>query len=71
MHQASPLDSGLDVHQASSAVASVARDHHAEAVSLGTIGTRHGDSDPRIRTRPSQATLRGVVYEAGPCGSGR
>jgi transposase len=68
MPQASTLDIGMDVHQESSAVASVAKDHGADVISLGTIGTRHIDSDQLIRK--VQSTAKGLifVYEAGPCG---
>jgi transposase len=69
MTQARRLDVGLDVHQASSAVASVAQDHGAEVVSLGTIGTRQCDLDPLSRQLPSKANHLVVVDEAGPCGS--
>ena len=68
MHQSSTLYIGLDVHKDSIAVAYVAKDHDAEVVSLGTIGTRHGDLDQRIRNRQSKATHLVFVYEAGPCG---
>jgi transposase len=70
MPQSSTFDIGLDVHKASMAVAYVAKDHDAEVVYLGTIGTRHGDLDQRIRNRPSKATPRVFVYEAGPWGYG-
>jgi transposase len=58
----------MEVHKESSAVAYVAQDHGAEVPSLGTIGTRQCDIDPLIRQRPSKATQRIFVYEAGPCG---
>jgi hypothetical protein len=69
MPQSSLLSVGLAVHQASIAVASVAQDHGAKVVSLGTSGTRQCDLDKRIRPRHSKAQHLGVVYEAGPCGS--
>lgn len=47
---------GLDVQKDSSAVAYVARDHGAEVIALGTIGTRHADIDPLTRTLHSKAT---------------
>jgi transposase len=65
------LDVGLDVHQESLAVASVAQDHGAEVVSLGTIGTRQDDLDTRSRPLHAKATHLVFVYEAGPCGSWR
>src|SRR6266545_5652814 len=68
MHQSSTLDIGLDVHKDAIAVAYVAKDHDAAVVYLGTIGTRHGDLDKRIRTMPSKATHLVFVSEAGPCG---
>jgi transposase len=69
MSQSSTLDLGMDVHQDSMAVADVAPEPGAEVTDLGTIGTRQGDLDQRIRRRPSQATHLLCVYEAGPCGS--
>jgi hypothetical protein len=67
--QSRTLYSGLEVHHDSIAVASVAKDHDAEGVDLGTIGTRHCDLDTLVRHRPSKATHLVFVYEAGPCGS--
>jgi hypothetical protein len=40
MHQSRTLSIGWDVHKESMAVAYVAQEHHADVVSLGTIGTR-------------------------------
>jgi hypothetical protein len=37
------------------AVAYIAKEHDAEVLYLGIIGTRHCDLDTRIRTRQSQA----------------
>ena len=62
---------GMDVHKDSIAVASVAQDHGAEVLSLGTIGTRQCDLDHLIRKMPSKATHLIFVYEAGPCGDWR
>lgn len=59
---------GMDVHQDTSAVADVAKDHHAEVVSLGTIGTRQPAIDPRMRKRPSKAQPLVLVDAAGPGG---
>jgi hypothetical protein len=65
MCQSRTLSVGMDGHQDSMAVAYVAKDHGAEVVSLGTIGTRPCDIDTRIRrlhTLVRQArklTLRG------------
>jgi transposase len=71
MSHSSTLSVGMDVHTDSIAVASVAQDHGAEVTSLGTMGTRQGDLDHLIRTRPSQAKPLACVDEAGPCGSWR
>jgi transposase len=49
-------------------VAYMAKDHHAEVVDLGTIGTRPCDLDKLLRNRPSKATQLVFVDEAGPCG---
>jgi transposase len=68
MHQSSTLYVGMDVHKESIAVASVAKDHGAEVIALGTFGTRQCDIDTLIRKRQSKATHPVFVYEAGPCG---
>ena len=68
LHQSSTLYVGLEVHKESIAVAYVAKDHPAEVISLGTIGTRQCDSDQRIRKRQSKAKHLIFVYAAGPCG---
>jgi transposase len=59
---------GLDVHQESSAVASVANDHDADVIYLGSVGTRHPDIDQLVRKLHAKATHRVLVYEAGPGG---
>jgi transposase len=69
MRQPSTLYSGMDGHQESIAVASVAQEHRAEVISLGAIGTRQGDSDHLIRKMPSKSQHLVLVSEAGPCGS--
>jgi hypothetical protein len=66
MPQSSMLSVGLDVHQASIAVAYVAQDHGAEVVSLGTIGPRQCDLDTLMRQLRSKAKHLVLVYEAGP-----
>jgi transposase len=68
MNQSSTLYVGMDVHKDSIAVAYVAKEHGAEVVYLGTIGTRHCDLDKLIRNMQSKATQLIFVYEAGPCG---
>jgi transposase len=69
MSQSSTRFMGRDVHKDSIAGAYVAQDHGAEVTSLGTLGTRHCDSDHLIRKRHSKATHLIFVYEAGPWGS--
>jgi transposase len=68
MSHFSTLYVGLDVHKDSIAVAYVAKDHDAEVIYLGTIGTRPCDMDHLIRKLPSKAKHLVFVYEAGPCG---
>jgi len=68
MQQSSTLYVGLDIHKDSIAVAYVAKEHHAEVVSLGPIGMRQCDSDTLIRQMQSQSHHLVFVYEAGPCG---
>jgi transposase len=68
MHQSSTLYVGLDVHKESIAVAYVAKEHHAEVVSLGNIGTRQCDIDTLVRQLQSKSTHLVFVSEAGPCG---
>jgi hypothetical protein len=55
MPQFSTLSIGLDVHKESIAVAYVAKEHHAEVISLGSIGTRPCALDPLIRQLQSRA----------------
>jgi hypothetical protein len=69
LSQSRPLFSGMDVHKDAIAVAYVAQEHGAEGTSLGTLGTRQCDIDPRLPTMPSKVTSILFVYEAGPCGS--
>jgi transposase len=68
MHQSSTLYIGMDVHKDAIAVAYVAKDHDAEVVYLGTIGTRQADIDQLVRKLQSKAKHLLFVYEAGPCG---
>jgi transposase len=68
MPQSNTLYVGMDVHKESIAVAYVARDHQAEVVYLGTIGTRQCDLDTLIRKLQSKSQHLVFVYEAGPCG---
>jgi transposase len=58
----------LDVHKESIAVASVAQEHAAEVLYLGTIGTRQCDIDQLVRKLQARAKPLVFVYEAGPCG---
>jgi transposase len=68
MTQSSTLYVGMDVHKDSIAVAYVAKEHHAEVVSLGNRGTRQCDIDKLIRQLQSKSPHLVFVYEAGPCG---
>lgn len=68
MSHSSTLYVGLDVHKDAIAVAYVAKDHDAEVIYLGTIGTRQCDIDHLIRKMQSKAKHLVFVYEAGPCG---
>jgi transposase len=68
MSHSSTLYVGRDVHKESIAVAYVAKDHDAEVIYLGTIGTRQCDIDHLIRKMQSKAKHLVFVYEAGPCG---
>jgi transposase len=71
MPQSRTLSIGRDVHKDAMAVAYVTKDHDAEVVSLGTIGTRPAEIAQLMRTMPSKATHRVFVSEAGPWGSWR
>jgi transposase len=68
MRHSSTLYVGLDVHKESIAVAYIAKEHAADVIYLGTIGTRHVDIDQRLRKLQSKAKPLVFVYEAGPCG---
>jgi hypothetical protein len=59
------------VHKDSLAVAYVAKDHDAEVISLGTIGTRPCAIDQLVRKRQAKAPPLVCGYEAGPGGDGR
>src|SRR5712691_6705862 len=65
--QSSTLYVGMDVHKESIAVASVAQEHGAEVISLGTVGTRQCDIDKLLRPLQSQSPQLVWVYAAGPC----
>jgi transposase len=69
MSESTTLYVGMAVHNDSIAVAYVARDHDAQVIDLGTIGTRQADIDQLIRQLHAKATHLVFVYEAGPCGS--
>jgi len=49
-------------------VAYVAKDHDAEVIYLGPIGTRQCDIDQLVRKLQAKAKHLVFVYEAGPCG---
>ncbi len=69
MSHSSTLYVGLDVHNDSIAVASVAKEHAAEVIDLGSIGTRQADIDQLVRKLQATAKHLVFIYEAGPCGS--
>ena len=71
MQQSRTRSVGMEVHTASIAVASVAHDHGAAVVSLGTVGPSQGAIDTLIRPLQSQSPPLGLVYAAGPCGAWR
>jgi hypothetical protein len=66
----STLSVGMEVHQESRAVASVANEDGAEVVALGSSGTRQCDLARRIRKLHAQSPHRVFVSEAGPAGMG-
>jgi transposase len=68
MRDSSPLYVGLEVHTEAIAVAYAREARDADVGFWGRSGTRQRDIDKRIRTLTSNATPRGVVDEAGPCG---
>src|SRR2546430_15208979 len=68
MRHSSTLDVGLEVHQESMAVTSVAKAHEAEVIDLGTIGTRHADIAHLVRQLQAKAQPLVFVYDAGPWG---
>jgi transposase len=69
MSPSSTLYIGLDVHKDAIAVASVAKEHDAEVIDLGSIGTRQADIDQLVRKLQGKAQRLVFVDEAGPCGS--
>jgi transposase len=68
MRHSRPLDVGVDVHNASSAVAYAPDERDAEGVFLGILGTRPCAIDQLVRQLTSHAKQRVFVYEAGPGG---
>jgi transposase len=68
MHQSRTLDLGWEVPKESIAVAYVAQEHHADVISLGTIGTRQGAIAHLLRKMPSKSQPLIFGYEAGPWG---
>src|SRR4029434_7609481 len=68
MSHSSTLYVGLDVHKESIAVAYVAKEHDADVIYLGAIGTRHVDIDQLVRKLQAKSKHLVFVYEAGPCG---
>jgi transposase len=68
MQHSSTLYVGLDVHKDSIAVAYVAKNHDAEVIYLGPIGTRQCDINQLVRKLQAKVKHLVFVYEAGPCG---
>ena len=68
MAQSRTLYVGMEVHKASIAVASVAKDPDAAGIALGTCGTRPGAIAPRVRKLQAKAKPLVFVSAAGPCG---
>lgn len=68
MSHSSTLYVGLDGHKDAIAVAYVAKEHDAEVLYLGTIGTHQCDIDTLIRQLQSKSQHLVFVHEAGPCG---
>jgi transposase len=68
MKQSRTLYVGMDAHKDPIAVAYVAKDHDAEVIYLGTLGTRQADIDHLVRKLQAKAPHLVFVYEAGPCG---
>jgi len=67
--QSSTLYVGMDGHQESIAVATVAQEHGAEVVALGRVGSRPCAIDTPLRPRQSKRKSLVFVYDAGPGGS--
>jgi len=70
MSHSHTLSVGLDVPKDSIAVAYVAKEHDAEVISLGTIGTRQADIDQRIRKRQSKANIWSLSMKRGRVATG-
>ena len=70
MSQFRTLYVGRDGHKDTIAVASVAKEHDAEVVARGPLGTRQCDLAPLMRTLQAQAQPLVFVYAAGPGGYG-
>jgi hypothetical protein len=68
MAQTSTLVVGLEGHQATRAVASVAEEREAAVVALGTRGPRQCDIDKLTRQRHAKGKTWHCGYEAGPWG---
>jgi hypothetical protein len=64
--QAPPVEVGLEVPQASIAVAYVAQAHGAAVVLLGAIGTRQRALAPRLRKLPAKAPPSSVLMRRAP-----
>jgi len=62
---------GMEVHQATRAVASVAHAPGAAVTALGTLGRRPWEIEPGVRPMPAKAPPLIFVEAAGPGGDGR
>jgi hypothetical protein len=71
MAQSTPLFVGLDVHQASIAVAHAQGQSADPPVFVGAIGTRQAVLAKLIRRLQAKTPTLVFAYEAGPCGDTR
>ena len=70
MSQSRTLFVGLEGHQECLAVTDVAHEHHAEVVSLATVGTRQDDIAQLRRRLLSKSQHRVFVYTPVPAALG-
>jgi hypothetical protein len=70
MSHFSTLYVGLDVHTDAIAVAYVAKDHDAEVIDLGTIGTRQADIDQLVRNCKKKPHTWSLSMKQAPAATG-